>query len=874
MKKVIVRAPLSLKIAASTILALAGVWLIAFSAIDSNFSQSLAIAENRVVSKSQVFAEYSVSTIKRLDQIVRGARAAWEDDPSHFARFILQQQNLIEDITFQIAVIDKAGLVVFSNLTPQVDRVDLSQREHFRVHQESQGADQLFISRPVVGKVSGKWSIQFTRPVLKDNHFDGVLVASVDPEHFGSFGQKLEHGPDDVLALVRDTRERMARFPIDEKNYGQILPDTLPCFAPNAPLSGKFNAVTVADGLERIYGFTRLPKYGLNVVVGESRDRALATYQTYQQLVMSIGLILSLFVLTVAFLIFRKITEKRHHEEAMRIAAMVYKNSSEAMMLTDSKNVIFSVNPAFTENTGYGPHEVIGKSPRVLSSGDQNKEFWCEFWKELSTTGKWHGEMRNRRKNGDICIENLTVDTVVSDQPDRLIRVAIFRDVTEEKASQEKIWYHANFDALTGLPNRRSFLEHLDQEIKRAERTGTTVAMMFLDIDHFKTINDTFGHSVGDALLISVSSRLKQHLRQVDTVARMGGDEFTIILSELSHVQDVENICQKLLSELAVPIELADQSLSITASIGIAIYPDDCLDAETMLKSADQAMYISKQRGRNHCTFFSKSMQQETTKRMQLINDLQLALSDNQLIVYYQPIVELSTGRVCKAEALIRWRHPTLGLLSPVEFIPYAEEVGLVEKLDQWVLRQVTTQLRVWPDSFGKDFQVSVNKSAKEVRSTDDILQVIETCQGVTDQVVVEITESVLMDDTPINISNVMKLHESGIAIALDDFGTGYSSLSHIARFPVTYLKIDQAFVSKLLQFDSREVALCESIVLLAHKLGIKVIAEGVETREQSDWLAKMGCDYGQGYFYYQPMTAEVFEKIVMRSTLTGPPSY
>ena len=862
---VIVQPPLWIKIVASTLLILAAAWSIAFIAVDRNYSESIKSSEQRALNKSQIFAEYALSTIKRVDQIARESVRALEHDSAYFVSFVAAQLTTIQDIAFQISVIDKNGILLFANRDFSTVRIDLSNREHFRVHQESPDADRLFISRPLVGKTSGKWSIQFSRPIFKDNRFDGVLVVSVDPGQFGQFGQDLNLGSNGIAGIIRDTGEIMARFPVSDTHYGELLPGPRPFLIPDAPKTGVFTLVTTTDNVERIFGFTRLPAYGVTALVGESKAKALATHDTFMQLVLSVGLVLTLFTVTAAVLLFRWITEKRRQVDSMRVFASVYSNSSEAMMLVDSENVIFSVNRAFTALTGYDAGEVIGQSPRVLTSGAQDQEFWREFWQVLTTTGQWRGDVRNRRKDGTTAIDDLRIDTAHISPGSRPIRIAAFCDVTTEKASQQEIFQLANFDALTGLPNRRAFLDTFEHEITRAERSGAIVALMFLDIDHFKNINDTLGHFIGDLLLIEVSSRLRKTLRQIDTIARMGGDEFTVILSELSSAHDIEHICQKILSELTVPFRVEDHSLYVSASIGIAMYPGDCVEVESLLKSADQAMYASKQSGRNRYTFYSQTLQKETSRRMQLAIDLHLALIENQLGVYFQPIVEVSSGRVCKAEALIRWQHPTLGLLMPDEFIPYAKEVGLIRQIDQWVLGQVTTRLRAWPENVRKDFQISLNKSAIEFSSADDIIQAIETCHGLNDNIMIEITERVLTDATLGTTTNVMKLHEAGFAIALDDFGTGYSSLSHLARYPISYLKIDQIFVSKLLRSKSetKEAALCESMVLLAHKLDIKVFAEGVETQEQSDWLASIGCDYVQGYLYYRPMTADEFERIV-----------
>ena len=869
MNTVIARLPLWIKFAAGALLILAAAWITAFNAIDRNYSESIKSVEEQVLNKSKIFSAYALSTIKRADQIARESRLVLEHGQAYFDAFILEQLTTIQDFAFQISVIDKDGILRFANSARSGVPIDLSDREHFRVHQQSQDADHLFISRPLVGKTSGQWSIQFTRPIFKDKRFDGVLVVSVDPEQFGEFGRTLDVGIDGVATIVRDTGELMARFPINAEFYGLVLPRSQPFLAPNAPMTGSFSVLTTSQGVERIFGYTRLPDYGVTALVGELKTHALALHATYRALVLSVTLLMTLFVLTTAYFLFGRITEKRQQEDSRRIVASVYDNSSEAIMLIDSKNVIFSVNQAFTALTGFSPDELIGKSPRVLTSGAQDQDFWREFWEELSTKGNWRGEVRNRRKDGTIAIDYLRIDTVHLDQGSEPVHVAAYRDVTAEKANQEKVWQLAHFDTLTGLANRRSFLNTFEHAIIRAERTGAMVALMFLDIDHFKNINDTFGHSVADLLLIEVSSRLRKTLRQADSVGRMGGDEFTIMLSELSHIHDVERICQKILSELALPIRVYDHTIYVTASVGIAIYPDDGVDVESLLKRADQAMYVSKQSGRNRYTFFSSSMQEEASRRAQLGNDLQIALTESQLVVYYQPIVELSSGLIRKAEALIRWQHPTLGLLNPAEFIPHTKEVGLIQKIDQWVMEQVTTRLRAWPEHLRKNFQISMNKSAIEFRSADDVDKIIETCQGLSRNVMVEITERVLMDDAPNTTTNLMKLHEAGIALALDDFGTGYSSMSYIARFPVTYVKIDQGFVSKLVSTDASEAALCKGIVLLAHELGIKVIAEGVETQEQNDWLASIGCDYVQGYLYYRPMTADAFEKIVLTSAPT-----
>ena len=860
------RSSLLIKIATACLLVLVAMWVRLFVLIDNNYSDAINRAEQRVLSKSQIFAEYTLATIKRVDQISREARSDWEDDPAHFERFVSQQSRFGSDFAIQIAVIAKTGILVYSSLGPVTDRLDLSKRESFRVHRDAGGVDRLFVGRPVIGEFSGKWSIQFTRPINNGTQFDGVLVTSVRPEQFGAFAKDLELGTDGIASLIRDAGERLAHFPINDQLYGLILPNTLPFLAPAAPRSGTFRSALAPDAVDRIYGFTRLPEYGVTALIGETTSQNMAGHDWYRKAALSIGVLLTAIAVAIAYFQFRRISERRRQEKSTQIAASVYSNSSEAMMLTDSDNAIISINEAFTGLTGYRSEEVLGRSPRILHTDTQDSDFWREFREELNATGRWRGELENRRKDGTIGIDAVRIDTVQFQYGSNPIRITAFRDVTAEKASQERVWKLANYDALTGLTNRPAFRDALDHEIRRADRTGAIFALLFLDIDHFKNINDTLGHSVGDALLIEVSSRLRKSLRKVDTIARMGGDEFTLILSELAHIHDAEPICQKLLTELELPIQIGDSAHYVTASVGITIYPDDGGNAETLLKGADQAMYASKKRGRNCYTFFSNSMQDEASAKAQLTHDLHIALRENQFQVCYQPIIDISTGRVCKAEALIRWQHPELGILPPSAFIPYATEAGLIKQIDQWVLEQVATMLRSWPQTLRQDFQISVNKSALDFRTEDDALRVIETCQDLFSNLVLEITERLLLDDAVTTVTNLRKLHDAGIAIALDDFGTGFSSLSYIARFPVTYLKIDQTFVSEVVRPGAKEAALCKSIVVLAHELGIKVIAEGVETREQCDWLASVGCDYVQGYLYYAPMKADAFEEMVIAS--------
>lgn len=555
--------------------------------------------------------------------------------------------------------------------------------------------------------------------------------------------------------------------------------------------------------------------------------------------------------------------EQSRASNEQKIAALVYQNTSEAMIVTDVNNNIIAVNPAFLKVTGYRADEVIGKNPRILKSGKHDKAFYEDLWRSLNTVGKWQGELWDKRKSGEIYLKWLTIDTIFDNDGAIQGYLALFSDISLFKKAEELIWQQANFDSLTGLPNRRMFHDRLDHEIKKAHRAGLSMALMFLDLDRFKEINDNLGHDVGDRLLKEAARRLRHCVRETDTVARLGGDEFVVIFTELDDPERVDRIAKNILLALTQPFQLEGETAYISASIGIALYPDDATDAVALIKSADQAMYNAKERGRNRYSYFAPFMQEAAQIRMQMTNDLRIAIANRQFRMFYQPIVSLATGEVYKAEALIRWEHPTYGLVNPEVFIAIAEENRMIIEIGDWVFREVVQQAAKWRATLHERFQISVNKSPVQFQSLPhasagwiDYLQE----QGVPGQgIVIEITEGLLLNAHVDITDQLLKYRDAGINVSLDDFGTGYSSLSYLKKFDIDYLKIDKSFVRHLAT-DSNDFILCEAIIVMAHKLGIKVIAEGIETIEQRDLLTAMGCDYGQGYLFCEPVSAEVFE--------------
>jgi len=581
------------------------------------------------------------------------------------------------------------------------------------------------------------------------------------------------------------------------------------------------------------------------------------------------------------FLMRERNPEVSDDERQARLASLVYRATSEGMLVLDPKGFILDVNPAFVRLRGQHESEVIGRHVRCLNSSCHDRDFYRNMWRGVLDTGRWQGEHWGQRKNGELYPEWLSINTSYTEDGEVYRRVMIFSNIAEIKRAEAIIWKQANFDRLTDLPNRQMFHDRLEQSIKKSKRTNTRSCLLFLDLDRFKEINDTLGHAVGDELLKEAARRLNGCVRQSDTVARLGGDEFTVLIDDIHETRDVERVTHKILRRLSEPFHLGMETVFISTSIGITFYPDDATEADVLLNNADQAMYAAKAEGRNRSCYFTASMQEQAQTRMRLVNDLHVALDQKQFFLAYQPIVELSTGRIAKAEALLRWNHPVRGLIPPAEFIPLAEETGMIRGIGDWVFCEATRQARNWRRDYASGLQLSVNISPVQFRHEGiDLgfwLGHLDTLGLDGTGVTIEITEGILLDSAVRIDQQIAAFHEAGIQISLDDFGTGYSSLSYLGKFSIDSLKIDQSFVSNL-RPQGPDLALCEAIILLAHKLGLKVVAEGIETRAQYELLAAAGCDFGQGFLFSKPLSARHFEALLsagrdMRPMAAGRPN-
>ncbi len=555
----------------------------------------------------------------------------------------------------------------------------------------------------------------------------------------------------------------------------------------------------------------------------------------------------------------RDVTEARHAEAELHLAAKIVESSNEGIVVTDRRGNIVDVNHAFCELTGFSREEVIGENPRVMKSDRHPPDFYRDMWTMLLETGHWFGEVWDRRKNGEVFPKLLSI-SAVKDNSGRVTHyVGIFSDITKIKDTEARLEQLAHYDSLTKLPNRLLFRDRFHYALVETGRHRHMVALMLLDLDRFKNINDTLGHKAGDDLLVAAAQRLTSRLRKSDTVARLGGDEFAVVLAEVDSGRAASFVATQLINALSDPFDLDGREVFVTVSIGITLYPLDGTNVDRLLQNADMALYRAKEQGRNDFRFFSPEMNREVADRLELESSLRHALARQEFLVYYQPRLDCQTGTIIGVEALLRWKHPERGVLSPVEFISAAEETGLIVPLGEWVLRTACRQKREWQAGGLPHVTMAVNVSARQLAQTDLVDVVVNAVResGVDPtQLELELTESLAMRDPDVTIQILRELKGHGIQTCIDDFGTGYSSLSYLKRFPISKLKIDKSFV-EFSSSDPDDQAIVETIVAMAHSLKLGVVAEGVETQEQLRFLQGLGCDEWQGFHCSRPVPAE-----------------
>lgn len=695
----------------------------------------------------------------------------------------------------------------------------------------------------------------------------------------------LSHGANrQQLDVLRESRRRLAQLPVSADAEGALKQVLLHADAiiEQRPV--------VQDLLEEVM---RSPTAAMHEDVtgayAAGYGETLRIAGDYRKLLYVVSLILAALVvyallrnerdrraLAVAHQDLAERYEAQHRVEGqLQLYATVFTNASEGMAITDCEARIVAVNPAFCAITGYDKKDILGHNPAILGSGRQGADFYRQMWTELREQGVWQGEIWNRRKDGAIYPEWLSIAAVTDETGTVTNYIGVFTDISERKQSEARIQHLAHHDALTGLPNRLLLDDRIGQAMRKSNRSKRPMALVFVDLDRFKNINDTLGHEVGDTLLVQAAQRGLSVLRETDTLARQGGDEFVVILPELEQAQDAMHATRKLLHSLCQPYLLAGHELTVSGSAGIAIYPDDGVTTSELLRKADAAMYRAKEEGRNTFRFYSAETNTASLDELLLENDLYSALEHNELSMHYQPKVDAISGEIVGAEALMRWTHPEHGLISPTRFIPLAEANGLINGFGEWAIKTVCAQQRAWLDGGLLAVPVAVNISAQQFAQQDlpRMVSHVLAAYGLPPQLLeLELTESLLMRNASRARDVLQILRQMHVEVSIDDFGTGYSSLSYLKQFQVGALKIDRSFICEI---DERgeKVKLASAIIAMAHELELKVIAEGVESRVQADYLLAHGCDQFQGYFYGRPQPAESFGQLLLGRQLDDPPA-
>ncbi|CAN5314230.1 hypothetical protein BH11PSE11_BH11PSE11_34680 [soil metagenome] len=811
--------------------------------------------------------------------------AAEDPDIKDIDQYLKRRQGSLPEIA-TLRTANAAGDVLYSAGNQPVPNI--ADREYF-IRLRDNPAVGLVVGRPVVGRIFHTWVWPIARRVeLPDGSFGGIVFAIVRLDKFESLFARIELNVNSPVVLRDADLGLMGRYPTPGTGKIEVGSKQLSAPFVNA-LKLNRNAGTYRSGsggieeMDSIQSYRRSPKHGFVVNVGIAEKAAFAEWRK------QVWIISSLAVAFIgALLLFSRLIRRAWKQQERDMAALessrqalqeneqqlgvILDNIPDGVMLVGSDGQVERANPAAYDLHGIPRDQPLAKFAdyfRLFEFRDANGGVMQ--LRDLPAMRALKGESIKDMEMSIVSRETgkrwdaLRWAVPIAQQGQLRALVGV-QDITERKQTETLIRNQANFDMLTKLPNRRLFGERLQQHIDRAKQDGTAMALLLIDLDQFKEVNDTLGHDKGDVLLIEVSHRIAACLRESVTLARLGGDEFTVILSDPEDLANAKAIARQIIASLTAPFKLGAEKIFISASIGIAQFPEAGTVAEDLLRHADQAMYAAKNAGRNRYAHFSRELQEASELRMRLTGDMRDALAANQFEVYFQPIIELASGTIRKAEALIRWQHPTRGMVSPAEFIPLAEVSGLILEIGEWVFRQSAQQVRDLRREFDPSFQISVNISPVQFRNDENLNETWrDQLAGLglpAQSMVIEITEGLLLDLSPEVKDKLHAFGDAGIQVALDDFGTGYSSLAYLKKFDIDYLKIDRAFVSNL-ETDSDNRALCEAIIIMAHKLGLKVIAEGIETTAQRDFLRSAGCDFAQGYLFSRPVPAAQFEALM-----------
>jgi diguanylate cyclase (GGDEF)-like protein/PAS domain S-box-containing protein len=860
-----------------------------------------SIAERAAASSSQELAEtyeqQVVRALHEIDQTLKFVKFAHETQGEKAGLAQLNARSLLPpDLLFTVGIADAHGDIVAS--TRPAARGNVAAEDYFQAQRR---ADTLAVGRPQREGSGTEWKLFFSRRLnAADGSFAGVVVVSVPASYFVSSYEPSKLGNRGVLAILgkdgifRARRTGEAVYSGGATDYSAVVPASEPL-----PEAAGAPAVNAWDGVRRYTSARELFEFPLAVVVGLAEDEQMAGVAERSRI--SIwraaggSAVLILVLLWLGRLSWQltqtrvranralqdEIFFRRHAEAALKLRNRAIESSVNAILITDHSlpdNPIEYVNPAFERMTGYSAAEAAGRSTRFLLGTDRDQTGMQEIEMALREKREGHAVLRNYRKDGTLFWNEYYIAPVRNEHDEVSHYVGVMNDVTESKTYEAQLARQANFDSLTGLANRNLLQDRLRQAIVNARRNGGTVATVFLDIDNFKLVNDSLGHTVGDELLRQTAARLQAAVRESDTVARMGGDEFVLLLlnnasdpsvSAARKEGDAEShitaLMRKLLGGVSQPLRLGGREVRPTCSIGVSIHPQDGEDADTLLKNADAAMYRAKELGRNRFQFFTSEVHERIRQRMELESSLRFALEREEFELYYQPQIELRTGAIVGVEALLRWRHPEKGLVAPGHFIGFAEETGLIVPIGGWVLERACAQNKAWQDAGLRCIPVAVNMSARQCEQHDVdsvIARALRTSRLAPECLELEITESISMVNPEQSVPLMQRLKETGVALCIDDFGTGFSNLGYLKRFPVDRLKIDLSFVREITT-DPGSLAISEAIITMSHSLDLQVVAEGVETKDQLTLLAERDCDQVQGFYFSPPVPADAFASLL-----------
>ena len=859
--------------------------------MSEQYEQEITAAESRITARSNVVNEWAKGVFAQSGQALFGLaellalQGMPEAGNAQALHRSLENLTLYIPMVDEIAVLGSEGRMLASGSDDANAYVDISETQFFNAFK--QGGQRELVTPLYWSESEQQFYLYHGRGLDSPNgDFAGVVIARIVPRVFADALHQMHVYEGESIALIDSDSKLIARHPSPGEHFpiGLNIARTQPSQDEARELeSGEtawsLRAVSPIDGRERLFRMQRVGDYPMLAIVGVDLQQLLAGWRQRALVLTLVMCALALLGswgvrhylnrLALAHQLQQRILEREQARAEAQISAAAFQTHL-GILITDAEGFVLKVNDTFKRITGYDDADVIGKNLRKFSSDHHNTLFYRRLWKRLSKTGNWEGEIWNQRKNGELFPEWLTVSAVYNPSNVLTHYVATMSDISERKAAEQEIHQLAFYDPLTGLANRRLFMDRMGAAIKELHRHQRCGALLFVDIDNFKQINDTLGHYAGDQLLQSVARRMSQMLRDTDTLARLGSDEFAVLIEgvDSSHAQTIqlaERIAYKLLATLNTPIVLAEESVIVSGSIGVTIMVSNEHSVDDYLQQVDMALFQAKSNGRHGVCFFDPSMQAALLAHVKLEADLRQAQENRQWILYYQPQVD-HLGTITGVEALLRWQHPERGMVSPGEFIPLLESMELINDVGEWVLESACCQLARWVQNpLLRELTISVNISPLQFRDEDflsRVERVFARTQAPLCRLKLEVTESLFVEARDEAREKMLALKAQGVRFALDDFGTGYSSLAYLAQLPLDQLKIDQSFVHQVLESQAN-AAIVESTIALAKSLNLEVIAEGVETEAQQAWLLSHGCHAYQGYLFGRPVTVEAIEELI-----------